>query len=243
MDSDIFFDIVRKRRSVRTFKPDPIPDGYVEKILDAARWAMSGANGQPWEFVVVKDKDLRQKIADIYRDTRIHTRVIEESRVKDLQHTVLTHFEREPGFKDAPVLIVVCADPRTFQATVLCAHFYAGEGGPMATFYKNMANVTQLICLSAAALGVGSMWISVNGTWEPQLKALLGVPQMLTIQTIVPLGYPARKVPGPYRRKLSEIVHYDRYDQSRFRTDEQIQEWLRDLRRRAAPLYQAELSS
>lgn len=48
-----FFKVVKKRRSIRSFKPDPIPEGAVEQILDAARWAISGANGQPWEFVVV----------------------------------------------------------------------------------------------------------------------------------------------------------------------------------------------
>ena len=237
MSSDEFFRLVKKRRSVRSFKPDPIPEGYVEKILDAARWAMSGANGQPWEFVVVKDKALIKEIAQIYKDTRIHTRIIEETRVKELQHSVLVHYDREPGFKDAPVLIVVCADPRTFQATVLSAHFYPGEGGPMATLYKNMANATQLINLAAAALGIGSMWVSVNGTWEPQIKELLGIPQMLSIHTIVPIGYPTHKAVPPYRRKLKEIVHYDRYDKSKFRTDEQIQEFLRDLRRRAVPIY------
>src|SRR5574340_1753547 len=60
-----FFDVVKNRRSVRNFKKDALPEGAVEKILDAARFAMSGANGQPWEFVVVTKKETRDKIADI----------------------------------------------------------------------------------------------------------------------------------------------------------------------------------
>src|SRR6266702_4101048 len=54
-DYDTLIELVRNRVSVRNLKPDPIPDEYVDKILEIGRWAMSGANGQPWEFVVVKD--------------------------------------------------------------------------------------------------------------------------------------------------------------------------------------------
>ena len=52
---DLLYDIIRRRSSVRKLKPDPIPDGYIDKILEAGRWAMSGANSQPWEYIVVKD--------------------------------------------------------------------------------------------------------------------------------------------------------------------------------------------
>ena len=55
-----YFDVVKGRRMCRNFKPDPIPKGAIEQILDAARHAPSGANSQPWEFVVItkqKTKD------------------------------------------------------------------------------------------------------------------------------------------------------------------------------------------
>ncbi len=237
MEIDVFLDVVRRRRSVRNFKPDPIPRGSVEKILEAARWAMSGANGQPWEFVVVKKKSLREKIIQIHKESRCHVRTIEETRIKELRHPAFASPEEEPGWKNAPVFILVCADPRTFQATVLSSHFYAGEGAPMATFLKNVANATQLIHLAAAAMGLGAQWVSVNNTWEPQVKQALGIPPLLVIHTVVPIVYPSRKVAPPYRRKLDEIVHYDGYDKSKFRTDEQVQEFLVNLRRRTMPAY------
>src|SRR6267142_774067 len=58
-DYDTLLELVRNRISVRKLKPDPIPDEYVDKILEIGRWAMSGANGQPWEFVVVKDPKIK----------------------------------------------------------------------------------------------------------------------------------------------------------------------------------------
>ena len=66
MNIDGFLELARKRRNIRRFKPDLIPDECIEKILEAARWAQSGANAQPWEFIVVKDKDTKDKIADLY---------------------------------------------------------------------------------------------------------------------------------------------------------------------------------
>ncbi len=68
MDYENLLSIVKERRSCRRFKPDSIPDDYVKKIIDMARWAPSGANSQPWEFLVVKKKDLRQKISQFVKD-------------------------------------------------------------------------------------------------------------------------------------------------------------------------------
>ena len=62
MDYDSLLELVKKRRSIRRFKPDPIPDEYVDKIIKVARWAPSGFNMQPLEFVVFKKPDLKNKI-------------------------------------------------------------------------------------------------------------------------------------------------------------------------------------
>jgi hypothetical protein len=69
------------------------------------------------------------------------------------------------------------------------------------------------------------------------LKILLNVPDELDIHTIVPIGYPAYKHAPPYRRKLKEIVHYDKYDLSKYRNCECILNFIRDLRRRTTPAY------
>ena len=66
MQIDDFLELARKRRSIRKFKPDPVPDDYVQKILEAARWAMSGANGQPWEFIVIKDPITKQRMGEAF---------------------------------------------------------------------------------------------------------------------------------------------------------------------------------
>src|SRR3990170_3988930 len=108
MEFDEFLKVIRSRRSIRNFKPDPVPDEDIEKILEAGRWAMSGANGQPWEYVVVKDAKLRKKVVDIYEESRYRTHLMESTRSAELRHPGATHSpEQFIRFRNAPVIIVV----------------------------------------------------------------------------------------------------------------------------------------
>ncbi|MFC1930525.1 nitroreductase family protein [Chloroflexota bacterium] len=236
MEINEFLKLVRKRRSIRRFKPDAVPDEYIDKIIEAARWAMSGANSQPWEFIIVKDPKMRENIATLLLEEAKETYSVESTRVEELRHPAFVDPPTElPGFKDAPVIIVLCGDPRTFQASVLATHLFAGDGN---SFYKGLGNATQIIHLAVTALGLGSQWVSIHAYIEGKLKALLGVPDMFTIQTIIPIGYPAYQPPPPYRRKLSEIMHFDRYEQSKFRTDKEIKDYIRLLRGRTKRGYE-----
>ena len=65
MDYDELLELLKKRRSTRRYKPDPVPDEAIDKIIEAARWAPSGFNQQPWEFVVVKDQKLKEGNVEI----------------------------------------------------------------------------------------------------------------------------------------------------------------------------------
>ena len=101
----------------------------------------------------------------------------------------------------------------------------------------NMGNVTFLIHLTAAALGLGAQWVSTSPTLETKLKLLLGVPDIINIPQIVPIGYPDYEPAPPYRRKLEELVHKEKYDISRFRSDEDIVKFISNLRKRTAAAY------
>jgi nitroreductase len=237
MQIDDFLELVHSRRSVRRFKPDAVPQDIIEKILDAGRWAMSGANAQPWEFVVVKDPQIRERVVDSWLAPNQEAYVIEQTRIPEIRHHHLRVPLTTPSFKDAPVLIVMVGDRRTYQATVLGANFLVTEGAADAIYLKNMANATQNLHLAAAAAGLGSEWVSVNRLWGQALKKILDIPEILEVQTLAAIGHPAYK-PGPsYRRPLAEIVHYDRYDRSRYRTGEDIFKYLVALRQNTEPPY------
>ena len=241
MSRDELLDFLRTRRTIRRFKPDPIPDEDITKMIEVARWAPSGANGQPWEFIIVKDPKTIRKIAETYHQIREEHYIIEQTREADLRHHQLrTRFAEPPRFKDAPVFIVVCGDRRTFQASILAGRFIGCEGGLDGTYLKNMGNATYGLQLAATALGLGTQWVSVSAEWEQMLKQILGVPPILQIHTVVPVGYPAYDPPPPYRRDLAEIIHHEKYEMSKFRSGEQVIEFVHTLRGKTKPAYDPE---
>ncbi len=241
MQIDEFLELTKKRRTIRRFKPDPVPDECIEKMLEAARFAQSGGNAQPWEFIVVIDKETQKSIVELVAEAHRYNWDIERTRVEELRHPAYRGEGRqgEPTvtFGTAPVFIVVCGDPRRVQATVIAAHFIIHEGGPFAHFLKNIANATQILHLAAAACGLGTQWVTVSAAIESRLKELLDVPVELAVHTIVPVGYPAYTPAPAYRRELGEIVHYERYDRSKYATGEDIYNFILNLRKRTAPSY------
>ena len=244
MNIDELLELMRKRRSIRKFKPDAVPDEYIEKMIEAARWAPSGANGQPWEFVIIRDQETKNKMAELYRQIRPEHYYIEQTRVEDLRHNVLRKPPTDlPAFKDAPVLIVVCGDRRAFQGSILAGVYLGSGGGIDGTYQKSIANAIFSLHLAAAALGLGSQWATVTTEYEQLLKPLLGIPPILHIHTIVPVGYPAHEPKPSYRRTAEEIVHQERYDMAKFRTGDKIIEFIGRLRDRTRPNYNPGQSS
>jgi 5,6-dimethylbenzimidazole synthase len=244
MQFEEFIELIHKRRSIRRFKSDPVPDEYVTKILEAARWGMSGANAQPWEFVIVKNQETRYKIIDAIREQRKIEYRMELTRVEELRHPGLASIEVSiPTYYEAPVIIAVCGDRRTLYASVEFQNFDLGEGGPWGAYIKGMATATFSIHLAAAALGLGSAWISVSHVVEGVIKAALGVPEPLEIHTLIPLGYAAYNPLPTYRRNLSEIVHYEKYDLSRFRSLDDILKYITELRNKGRPVYKKAVPS
>jgi nitroreductase len=237
MQIDYYLTLVRERRSVRRFKPDPIPSAEVDKMLEAARWAMSGANAQPWEFVVVDNSALRARIVGSWLEPRKEVYALEQARLPEFRHPNFLDLEVSPGFKDAPVFIVVLGDRRTYQATVLAANYLWGEGGTDSTYLKNVGNATQNLHMAAAALGLSSQWVSVSRLWGQSLKEILRIPEMLDVHTLVAVGKPAYEPKPGQRRPLSDMVHRNVYDMSKYRTGEDIQRFILKLRRATAQSY------
>lgn len=235
MQINQFLELTKKRRSIRKFKSDPIPDEYINKILEAARWSPSGANGQPWSFIVVKDKKIRHELGDIFARLRDISLQIEMTRTEEFrqphfrtQGTEEVDFdiirERFSPWAEAPVVIVLLGDRRMMQASTLAARMYETH-----TFDHNMACTSYAIHLAAAACGLGAQWVSILPFAAEEMKLFLGVPSPLTLFNLVPIGYPAHQ-PSPTRRELKDMVHYDKYDISKFMSMQDVQKYIKASR-------------
>lgn len=240
-DYDLLYDIIRRRSSVRKLKPDPIPDGYVEKIIEAGRWAMCGANSQPWEYIVVKDPGVKKVLFRCYaEDNTDFIYWMEQQRVFELRHPAyqmtadeaVERQRRGAGWSEAPALIVVVGDGRRQWGTVQGAHTFGREQSHLT---DGLANTCTFMHLAAVSLGLATQWVTIH-VQEP-FKRVLGVPDLMMLYLIIPIGYPAVRPSEGVRRPLEEIVHHDRYEQEKFMSNERVIQFLYELRGKTLQTY------
>ncbi len=218
-DIDSFLELVKSRRTVRGYQQKEVPQECVEKILEAARWAPSGGNSQPWEFVIITDPEMRRRIVELYvkqlEDKREMERVVRGPKASAGSGT---------GFQHAPVFILVLGDERVNGAFPIRTYLDKGEQH----FTTGLASATLMIHLAAASLGLGCQWLSDSASpyMATMLKSWLDIPMQLRIYDLVTLGYPTRLPPAPPRRELSEMVHWGAYDSRKARSDAEIHDFL-----------------
>jgi 5,6-dimethylbenzimidazole synthase len=229
MDYKEFLELVKARRSTRVFTAEPVADELVQEIIEAARWAPSGANSQPWEFVVVRDKEMKHRLAGFFPAHGQLVREVELTRPEELRWPSATRPVAEPGWKDAPVLIVVCGDPRTKQSYPLITQLVRGD----LTFNSSLANAFLYMTLAATSLGLGAHWVSATSDpfLTPLIKAALDIPEGLVIYDTMVLGHPAGQPKPRLVRERPDMIHHERFDRDKYRTDEQVREFLIDLRK------------
>ena len=136
--------------------------------------------------------------------------------------------QQSQGFATAPVFIVVCGDLRTKEAYPLIATLHQGR----LIFASSLANAYLYMHLAATTLGLGSQWVTAtNNPFEQnRIKELLGIPKELEVYDMMVVGYPESE-PGPRLvRAKEEIAHYDSYDRTKFRTDEEMKNFILALR-------------
>ena len=192
------FEAIDTQRGLRYFRPDPVPDELITRLLQAAIKAPSGGVRQQWGFIVIRDQEARRKIGDLYRTgTRFDIRpdmTAQERRVYGAAQHLEDHME------DVPVLILACIQPGP------------GGGGWGASIYPAVQN----ILLAARGLGLASVLTTRQTRFEKQIKQLLNIPEDVVTAALLPIGFPAEGARyGPTRRRpLEEVAFDDRWGKS-----------------------------
>jgi len=234
VDYDSFLELVKARRSIRRFKPDPIPDEYVEKIIEAARWAPSGFNSQPWEFVVIKDKRLKDDVAQIVRPAN-PPGASGFSRMEDMCEgwmRVKRHpwLDTDMEYQNAPVYILLFGDTRTQLGLPMGVRYTPHMR--QSIYISSLASAFLYMHMAATTLGLASQWVSsVASTYcHCALKNLLNIPTEIDIYDMIALGYPAYKSRPKFMRPVNKMIHRDYFGEEDFRTDEEIRDFIRRTR-------------
>jgi len=219
-------EVVRNRMTNRAFAPCEIPREHFEMILEAARHAPSGANAQPWHYIVVTDPSAKETIAQCFLDEQQH-------RVRLRMGFPTPNYA---GVKTTPGLIVVAADFRFVAAFPVLK-----DGSEEDRLYRqnaerilrqSVAASTMSAHLAAAALGYAVWWITAIGQEDIQkkIKPLLGVPKELAIIDVMCFGPPLKPSYKRWKKQLDQIMSWERFNSKNYMTVEQIDEWIENTR-------------
>jgi nitroreductase len=200
-----FREVLETTGTCRFYRPDPIPDDVLHRVLDGARWAPTGGNRQGVRFVVVRDPRKRRALRDLYLPLWEAYAARAQARPGAPLPRLLANADHMARHLDeAPVLIVVCAQLGDLMATDRHLDRLTIVGG--ASVYPSVQN----LLLAARAEGLGTALTTLLCAAEPQVKTLLAIPDGVATAALVPLGYPARGFPKRLaRRPLEEIAFAD----------------------------------
>jgi 5,6-dimethylbenzimidazole synthase len=184
------YDAIRSRRDVRRFRPDPVPDDVLVRILDAAHHAGSVGFMQPWNFLVVRWHDVRRKVFEIFERENARAAENYAGDRRSLYDSL-----KLQGVLDAPLNLVVTCD--------------RGRGGPhvlgrntiVDTDVYSTCCAIQNLWLAARAEGVGVGWVSILD--PATVKELLNIPEQVLLVGYLCVGYPVEFEDRPMLEKVA----------------------------------------
>ena len=205
-----FKDLVIDRRSIRRFLPDPVPDSDIREILATATHACNSGNGQHWQFVAIRNPDVKEQMVEILR---------EKSQLLLAAVAKITGGERptyapQEFFLQAPVVLAVATARGKYRSRPDRLMLEAGHAeaeidelrcrGDLQT----MGAVIQLILLAAWEKGLGGCWMTGPLFARRELEALLGITGGDLLAALVPLGRPAVVPASRGRRAVTEVLRF-----------------------------------
>jgi nitroreductase len=202
------FEAIDSLISIRKIKSDAIDIEKLDRILEAGVRAPSPANTQPWEFIVVQDKAVKERIAEINRVGA--TIYIQNRKLKMEEDRKKYLFMNLKSMSNIPVMVVLCINWEK-------ADFIKKEGDDLnqrlerLSVYGSIFPSMQNICIAARALGIGC-WITMYHLYkEKEFRELLAMPRHIEPVAIISLGYPRGRFKESRRSDFREITHYDRW--------------------------------
>jgi len=201
---------MRTQRAIRRLKPDPVDDALVLHLIELALKAPTGSNQQNWDFVVVKDREVKARLGRLNRGAwnlygglgrRMNRDNPAMLRIMDAVEWQASHFD------EIPVIVVACLRGfRPFWPPVATSSYYG-------SIYPSVQN----LLLAARAAGLGAALITLP-LWSTFLaRRALGLPWSVAPCAVIPMGWPRGKYGPTTRRPVGEVVHVDRYGNQPFR--------------------------
>ncbi|QXJ31381.1 5,6-dimethylbenzimidazole synthase [Saccharolobus shibatae] len=199
------YEAIRKRRDIRSYyKPDPIPDEVLARILSAAHLAPSVGYSQPWNFIIIRDTEIRKKIKQLVEEERKRF-----ENILDGERRAIFSKIKVEAILDSPINIAVTYDPNRFGPNIL-----GRTTMPETSLYSTVLAIGNL-WLAATAEGIGVGFVSFFN--KERVKEILKIPKEIELVGYLTLGYvkefpkiPELEEKGWNRRlMLSDLVFED----------------------------------
>lgn len=174
---------LRTRRSIRRFKPDPVPDPVIQSILSTATYAPSAHNRQPWRFVVLTDQAAKTRLAEAMAQDFERDLLRDGVAAEKIQAQVKRSKER---INAAPVAILLCLDMREMDS-------YSDEKRRQAERMMAVQSVAAAglqLLLAAHAEGLGGVWVCSPLFAQETIQKTLELPEAWEPQGMFYIGYP-----------------------------------------------------
>ena len=212
---------IHTARSLRRFKPDPVPDALLEQVLDAAIRAPSAGNAQNWAFIVVRDAQRRAALGAIYRKASQIAGAMYAARgrpahltERQFQSMLTSGAYLWEHMGEAPVILLPClrqpvVPPAASLPEDIRPHHAAELVYAQRIRGASIYPAVQNILLTCRALGLGTTITTNHIRCEEEVRSLLAIPADHDTFAMMPIGWPVDPYGPLTRRPLSEVVHVD----------------------------------
>ncbi len=202
---------IRTRRSIRSYKPDPVPKGVLEELLEACRWAPSGGNAQPWHFAVLGGRvldEIKARLEEKVKTSWDGTTFL--SANPDLRRTAPYPESLRPRTQGLRERMDAALYPpgterveeKRLEYRMKAQRFFDAPNAiiiygddPSPSVMGAVGIVSQTICLAALAYGLGTCIMGQTIMWPEIYRELLGIPEGKPIATSIAIGYPDLEAP------------------------------------------------
>ena len=198
---ECFLDVILTRRSIRWFKPDPIPNDILLRIIEAGTRAPTAGGGEQWFFIIVKDAEKRKKIHKLLLEA--HKKYAIEVLRSPLPSAKVEKWMKRiiEGMYLAPIYIAAYIDLRERLFNDSFLEF------ERVSAIQSLATAIENILLTAHSMGLGAVWLGVPLLMRNEFNKILEPPRRCELQGLIALGYPNEDVkPRARRKKVKDVI-------------------------------------